>query len=917
MGNILAILKRDILRLLKVPTAWVIILGLSVLPSFYAWVNIIGFWDPYGNTASLQISVANNDQGSTTETLGEVDLGSQIVDQLKENHDIGWRFTNADQAMDDVRSGDSYAAIIIPEDFSERLASLFSGDGERPELEYYVNEKTSPIAPKVTDSAANTVDQQVNSAFVSTVSEVVTQALNDASDQASASADEASSNTVSTLRTVLDNLGKVRDSIATFDEQASDTPDDIQNAKQALQSARQLGSDASQSLNTVSGLIASTQTSLNGFISSSSSALDQGNSLLSQATTQTTGAVSTLAGNITTANGHVGGALATLQDINDRLDQTIDDLETLLPENSDVTNQLREANTRTGEAIDSLSALNASLEQTATDTGDLATNLNSSTQTVLSNAQTARRTLMDGALPQLSTGLTTLGGTAGTLSGQIASQSTLLDQADLILDQVDEAVANAREALADADSSIAGLETRLSTTITDISALSTSSLLSELFGGDGDLDVNAIADFMLSPTVLDTKTVYPVNSYGSGMAPLFTNLALWAGAFMLVALIRLESDDDGIEDLTVTQAYMGRWALLAIVAAAQGVIATVGDLIIGVQTVNAAAFILTGVIASLVYISVAYMLAATFQHVGKALIMVMIIVQIPGAGGMYPIEMMPDFFRNLHPFFPFTYAIDAFRETIAGFYGATWVASLAKLLLFAVLAFAVGLYVRPLLANLNRLFAREIAESDILNGEPTLLKGHEYRISQIVQALADHDEYRTAIEARAARFTTLYPRLKHGALIVGFVVPGILAITFSLTTGAKLVVLGTWAVWVLIIILFLMIIEFMHDSMRRQVALGNLSDDEIRATLAQRRRSTRTSRRAAAARSMRGAQHDSTTRHSERSPEGGVEESSQERSFDSGFASAQDDEEKEARSAQDGAEDKQEQYTERTERSDA
>ncbi|OZG62870.1 ABC-2 family transporter protein [Bifidobacterium lemurum] len=905
MGNILAILKRDILRLLKVPTAWVIILGLSVLPSFYAWVNIIGFWDPYGNTASLQISVANNDRGSDGDLLGDINLGDQIVDQLKENHDIGWRFTDAEQAMDDVRSGDSYAAIIIPKDFSERLASLFSGDGERPELEYYVNEKTSPIAPKVTDSAANTVDQQVNSAFVSTVSEVVTQALNDADDQVSASTSEASSNTVSALRTVVDNLSKARESIAAFNEQTNTTPDDIQSAKQALQSARQLGSDASQSLTTVSGLIASTQTSLNGFVSTSSSALDQSNSLLSQATTQATGTVSTLAGNITTANGHVGGALATLQDVNDRLEQTIDDLETTFPEYSDIADQLREANARTSEAIDSLSALNTSLGTTASDTGKLADNLNSSAQSTLSNAQTARRNLMDGALPQLTTGLTTLGGAAGTLGGQIASQSTLLDQADLILDQVNQAVTNARTALDRTDTSLAGLETRLNTTITDISALTTTSLLSELFGGDGDLDVNAVADFMLSPTVLDTQTVYPVNSYGSGMAPLFTNLALWAGAFMLVALIRLESDDEGIEGLTVTQAYMGRWALLAIVAAAQGVIATVGDLIIGVQTVNAAAFVLTGVIASLVYISVAYMLAATFQHVGKALIMVMIIVQIPGAGGMYPIEMMPDFFRNLHPFFPFTYAIDAFRETIAGFYGTTWAVSMAKLLLFAALSFAVGLYVRPMLANLNRLFAREIAESDILNGEPTLLKGHEYRISQIVQALADHDEYRAAIEARAARFTTLYPRLKHGALIVGFVVPGILAITFSLTTGAKLVVLGTWAIWVLIVILFLMIVEFMHDSLRRQMALGNLSDDEIRATLAQRRRNTRTSRRAAAARSMRGAQHDPTTRHSERSPEGGVEESPQEGSFDSGSASAQDDEDRQTRT------------NEGTERSDA
>ena len=106
---------------------------------------------------------------------------------------------------------------------------------------------------------------------------------------------------------------------------------------------------------------------------------------------------------------------------------------------------------------------------------------------------------------------------------------------------------------------------------------------------------------MLSPTVLDEHVVYPVNSYGSGMAPLFTNLAMWAGVFMLVALMKLEADDEGVEDLTATQAYLGRWLLLAVMAAAQGLIVTVGDLVIGVQTVSPVAFVATGVIASVTY----------------------------------------------------------------------------------------------------------------------------------------------------------------------------------------------------------------------------------------------------------------------------------------------------------------------------
>lgn len=303
---------------------------------------------------------------------------------------------------------------------------------------------------------------------------------------------------------------------------------------------------------------------------------------------------------------------------------------------------------------------------------------------------------------------------------------------------------------------------------------------------------------------------------------------------MLVVLMKLEADDEGVEDLTATQAYLGRWLLLAVMAAAQGLIVTVGDLVIGVQTISPVAFVATGVIASVTYSAVAYMLATTLLHVGKALIMVMIIVQIPGAGGMYPIETMPGFFRALHPFFPFTYAIDALRETIGGFYGDVWWTSMAHLLVFAAVAFAVGIGVRPRLTNVNRLFARQIAQAGILNGEPVTLRGHEYPIGQILRVLSDRAEYREAIVQRAAAFEELYPRLRRGATIAGFVVPVVLAVTFSLTTDAKLAMLGAWTVWVLLIIAFLMGIELVRDHLRRQVELGNLDDEEIRVQLALR-----------------------------------------------------------------------------------
>ena len=636
MRNVWSIVARDVRRLLRVPAAWVIVLGLAVLPAFYAWVNIIGFWNPYGNTANVRVSVVNRDRGTESAPIAGVDLGDRIVDSLGDNHDIGWAFVDEDTAMRDVRSGRSYAAIVIPEDFSDRLAGLITGDGERPALEYYVNEKASPIAPKVTDTAANTVDRQVNATFVSTVSEVVAQAVNQAEAQASESADAARAKADRALADAQDAVASIRSAIA--DVTDADDPMDLSGVRATLDDVRRLGADAASGLDGLSGLLDTTRTALGQTVGTASTAFDTGNALLSQANAKATGALASAAGAITAANGQVAGSLATLQDITDRNATLLNNLKALseaLPDSSgtimQAIDQLQQANTTLDGTIESLTALNGTIGATATDTGALADDLGTATQQALDASAQARSTLNADAWPALGNGLGALSTASGTLGGQLSAQGTLIDQASLIVDQLDQALLQTTTALSDTDAALARVQTRLGTLRTDLDALSSAGTLDALFGRDGTLDERKIADFMLSPTVLDEHVVYPVNSYGSGMAPLFTNLAMWAGVFMLVALMKLEADDEGVEDLTATQAYLGRWLLLAVMAAAQGLIVTVGDLVIGVQTVSPVAFVATGVIASVTYSAVAYMLATTLLHVGKALIMVMIIVRSPSA----------------------------------------------------------------------------------------------------------------------------------------------------------------------------------------------------------------------------------------------------------------------------------------------
>lgn len=845
MGNVLAILKRDLIRMLKVPAAWVIAAGLTFIPPLYAWFNIVGFWNPYGNTQGIQVVVANNDKGTDNALIGKQNLGSQIVTQLKANHQLGWSFAEGSEAMNRVESGKAYAAIIIPKDFSDRMAGVVTG-GDRPQLEYYVNEKASAIAPKITDVGASTVDTQVNGTFVSTVSEVLAQAVNKATDKAGTTAGTIQTKTLASLDTAHRDVVNTRGNISELTDTLKQTPAKTQQAREALNDVQRLATDASNGLTSTSQLIGATQSTLNTFVANTSGTLDTGTSMLSQASQQATDGVTQVAGGLTVANGAVGDAVTTLTQVNQSNKQVIDKLKSLadqLPGDNAATQALDDAiaklekqNATTAETLKDAKTLNDDTAKTVTSVSGLATDFNKATQTTLTTTTNARKTLTSGALPQLNSGLSTLAGTTGTLAGGLTSQGALVSQTTLVLDQLDRAAADTVTALGDTDKALAGMETKLDTVATDIRALDTSSMLGDLFGSDGKLDTKRIAEFMLSPTVINKQALYPVNAYGSGMAPLFTNMALWVGAFALAVILKLETDDEGIENMTITQGYMARFLLFCVFAAMQGFVTTVGDLIIGVQTVSAFAFVLTGIITSLVYATLIFALSSTFLHVGKGVCVALIILQIPGASGLYPIEMMPDFFRNLYPFFPFTYSIDAFRETIGGFYDGHWFNKIGHLLLFAVFGLALGLFIRPLMANVNRLFAREIEESDMIIGEPVHMPGTEYRLSTAVRMLTSHEGYRERIERQAARFAVLYPQLKRGALVAGIVVPVILAVTFSLTPNTKLEALLAWIIWILLIIAFLIAIEFMNDNLRRQMELGNLDDEAIRAYIHERER---------------------------------------------------------------------------------
>ena len=180
--NILRIYKRDFKNILHNPVALLITVGLLVLPSLYAWVNIVACWDPYGNTNGIKVAVVNMDQGVTLQG-NTVNAGDEIVKNLRENDAIGWQFVSEEDAEYGLTHDRYYAMLEIPENFSSQLVNVLGDNYEKPQIIYRVNEKSNAIAPKITDTGAKTVTNEVTKAIIEVVDKVAFAVGNDVGEQ--------------------------------------------------------------------------------------------------------------------------------------------------------------------------------------------------------------------------------------------------------------------------------------------------------------------------------------------------------------------------------------------------------------------------------------------------------------------------------------------------------------------------------------------------------------------------------------------------------------------------------------------------------------------------------------------------------------------------------------------------------------
>ena len=882
MGNVLRILLRDFKRLLKAPAALIVVGALLVLPSLYTWYNVVAFWNPYEATSGIRVCVVNQDAGTKNDMTGQLNVGDKLMEELQANDKLGWvTDEDYDTAMEDLKVGNVYAVYVIPEDFSACLVSPLVGNVKGPHIEYYANEKLGPVSPKVTDAAASTLEQTINSVFVSTVTEVATQAIDDAVAKAGTSISTAEKNASDRANEAKTAVDEARATLSGIVGTIDDARSKVVEAKDAIAGAYTLANDSRTLLQDVTDGAQTLQTGLEDLSSGLTPDLSAVLADLSQVTVKANALADAMATATGKAQADVDMVAANVQSVIDAMRGIASDLDAMAAKITDskLKELMQEAARSVTASADEAQAVLDGIEALAERAGNASRAAKDAAQ-ALSDAAARSSDLIEryasglygSATTSVNASVAQITSACSRLSAAMSSLDSAMGQLSSTFDQLDGVLSDCKNAVEQTNSLIGDVQTDLASVVADARMLAKSDMVANLLQ-NGTLNAENISEFMGSPTKLSTTKLYHPNAYGTAMAPLFMNLTFWIGAFMLVIICLLEVDSEGIEGLRPWQRYLGRFLMFCMFVVAQAVICCVGTLALGVQAANAPALFVAAAVAALAFLSIIYALSATFRHVGKGLCIVLVFAQIPGGSGLYPVEMTSSFFQAIYPMLPFTYGIDAMREAICGFYGNYFAHDLLVLGAFFFGSLAFGLLVGPLMSNVVRMTAREVYEGDLYNGEDALTPERPYRLAQMLRAITEKDSYRRELEERYARFSRRYPIFIRVSIVLGVGVPVLIGLLLALNAAEKVTLLTLFLIWLVLLIGFLVVMESQRFSFERQLNLEGMSSDHLLRLFSRRNHMVRANARMDA---LESKQHESALRsiqaaaRNRREAEGGV-----------------------------------------------
>ena len=726
MKNVWKIFQRDMMRVRNNVIALVVIIGISVVPCLYAWFNIAASWDPYSNTGNLKVAVASADEGYEGSLIPiEINIGDKVLSALRENTQMEWVFTTEEKATSGVKSGKYYAAIVIPKDFSNKMMSVFSEKVEKPEITYYSNAKENAIAPKVTDKGAGAVQRQVNEVFIETVSDTTLTVLQAVSNMTQASGAET---IVDNLNTNLNQIAGDLTASAGLLESFSDmtgsaqkllnsTTEFLQTVQQQTKESRQTFQETSKTFSGLDDSMDAAADSVGTALKSAENVYDQMDQVISGTFSDESADAQQIASTLDTLAGQVGNVVTAYTSVRDSIAAVADKY----PETSPLVDAIV---VRMDTSIQQQKNLQSKLQDSAKGLRDATTDLGTARSELkdlaaknrenMSGMSASYKSSVQKSLNQLSASLTSSKQEISSLLSQLDQSANgiykLTDTADSDLSEIQKVLGDSGELLTEASDRIADTTARLD----EMEASGDFSELKALISGDK----SAISTFLAAPVSLDTHKIYEIANYGSSMAPFYSVLSIWIGGIVLVAMLKVNVSENctkGLKNVKLHQIYFGRFITFMIVGLFQSTLIALGDLLyLGIQCEHPFLFLLGCWFSSLVFVNIIYTLTVSLGDIGKAVSVILLVVQVAGTGGTFPIEVAPSFFRAVYPLLPFTHSMAALRETVGGMYGMNYWIDLGKLAIFLGISLIVGLVLRKPIIKANDAFTEKLEETKLM-----------------------------------------------------------------------------------------------------------------------------------------------------------------------------------------------------------
>ena len=713
MNNIRRIFLTDLKHLFSSIFIIIIILGVSFLPALYAWLNIYSNWDPYGSTGNLKLAAVSLDKGYTTDDGTYKNVGDGVISDLKKNDKIDWQFVSSEKkAIQGVKDGDYYGAIVIGKDFTYSMYNVFTKGVDRPKMIFYQNQKKNPVANKISDTVVESVQDNINEEFINVMATTVFKEAN------GLSSDIKEGGGVDALIT---KLQKVNDELDSYQS----TIDTAIAGNKILSKASGTGQT---SADTAGGKAKSAAGSLN----EASNNLSQVEVTLNDYSNQVNSVISTVDNSLVNLEGRIkdenlNNDVATVnQNIaacKKDTDLIIADLNTLLSSidtsaaggNSAVVKSTIQSMLTTMERLsesldtyDDAAGNMASSEMTQTETA-----MTAAIETMRGQVQDARNQLNNNLIPQLNSNIDSLKTVLNQSTDLMNNMGQTLYGMGNVFSALSVTISASDTSLTKTKDALATLSQRISETIAKVNEAADSEkagvLLSTLSG-----DPTVYGEFFAKPVTIDSNTIYPVKNYGSAVAPFYTTLAIWVGGLILMAILKAKPDSSKYHGIKPSEVFFGRYAIIFLLAEIQTMITCAGDIyIFKIQCLHPVYFFIVCAFTALVFSMLIYSFVYAFHDAGKALAVVIVVIQIAGSSGTYPIELLPEFFQRVYIFFPFPYAINAMRECIAGMYGGKIVVYMVQLALFLLVAIAIGVWIQKPFHKLSAYMEMRMEDSGI------------------------------------------------------------------------------------------------------------------------------------------------------------------------------------------------------------